>query len=1021
MLGSTCSPCCNCPKCTTGKLPDAVTVTIEGKIHGQPVTVDGKTKYPEQPKAGLGKILRTKVKSNFGSGARIRIDEPGGFPPSENENDCPSDAGPISSGGTIITAVDPPPGGEKPNGTDGFWILGTGSGYAQIKRVKPNVTARLVVPGGEEFGCDQATVNVEVEEGSDGGLPFWFISSATIDNDCSVFGSTAAIVFDFESGTVIVEQPYVNRYLIGDFNGYASGNELVVKGYFYKPDTDHVIKADVEVEIIQQSPSDGSGAQIKANIQDDPTKPGFGSILSYTIESAGDGYLAWYYYYPCVCEPHEYVLPRIGNSCIYQQCRCEGLPSAPLVTLAATSCTGSGGTGAVTKPFGIPGKADGEITETTVTNAGTGYAVLGRIEPTVNKVSGGTGGGLEITTTLTPNDGGGKCSLPTWGIESVSVTKGGWNYTDGDVLTFATDGQHDETPGTGEVKKTTTARPTLEAQPAGGLTFSLTTVSNADTPETWGVSTVTFSGDPAGWLDEQGVGINATGEHDTTIRPADVRIRTRREQPTISAAVSDSSAGGGASLGVTLSQFTGTDKRDQWKVTAVTGGGGTGYSSGDHIAFTVESDQTNTVKAAAAHVSKVNEDGAITNTSVAAPGAYWRDTGEAENIEIRDGGLYAIVGIVQEIEVTLAGHYYNEDPSADPIIPAITVTVTQSVPSNGTGAKFGATVFNDPQDPSFGGIKAFTIEDGGSGYLAATTLTENCYSVEYKGPTEKAVFKRVSELCTYTFEADELITDCDKFSWVHTPASCGGMKITVAPGGKVSQSDGDDACCGCCCTVPADPPDETAKVTVRPSACHDAYGTYIANKKCDDTKCPDTVSCCVPPVIIGAEDAAQCEDVFGGTVLPKNSPPETCDPGNPCACAATVAGYDFAQCAAHGFAGIQPADVHAVRNGVIANDGNVGGGACGGRYVFLIRNAGKVDFGEHCNQQWFCNGDRLKYLFLNCQTGEAEVHDATDYYTVHDAVAYRPSDELPQFGMWRPVEGLGDDGGACAVGIIHAP
>jgi len=1015
MLGSQCSPCCGCDKCATGKLPDTVTVTIEGKI----------SDFANPRKAGLGKILRVNVKSNFGSGARLKIEEPGGHPPSDDPNACPSDVGPISSDDTTITLVDPPPEGEEPNGTDGVVILNAGSGYARLNRVQPIVTARVTSSAGyEEYGCDDAEVTLTIEEGSDGGLPFWYVSGVSVSNDCYLFGRDVQLAIQYEAGTVVVETPYIRRGAMSNDGEASILYETLLKGYFYKLDTENVITADVEVQIINQPPNEGSGAQIKANIQDDPTKPGFGSILSYTIVSAGDDYLAWYYGDSCDCEPHGYVLPRVGNSCTYSLCICEGDPGPPLVTLAATSCTGSGASGVATEPVGIPGKADGPITKV-AGGGGGGYAVLGREEPTVRINGGGSGAGLEGTTTLLSNKG--NCDLPTWGVESVSVTKGGCNYLVGDAISFGTDnsfdfsgGSHDETYGSGEVTKTTTAEPTLEVPMAGGLTFTFTTKSNGDTPQTWGIENVSLSGDPAGWTDEQGIGVTTTGACDSTLRNADLRIRTRREEPTVSAAVN--SEGGGASLGVSLTKFAGADKRDQWKVTAVTGGGGAGYASGDGITFTVESDRTTEVKSASASVSAVDEDGAITKTTVSSPGAYWRDTGDADEVEVRDGGSYAIVGIVEEIEVTLAGNYYRDNTSAEPIVPPVTVTLSQSSPSNGTGAEFGVVVNTDPQDGAFGSVTKFTIKNGGSGYLAATTLTSDCMSVEYLGPTTPATFTRNGRSCSYTVSADELVQDCSKFSWKHAASQCNGMTVTVEPGGTPTQPDGKLACCGCCCVADPEDSEEQNKVSLDPGKCSDSYGLFIANKTCEAVSCPDAVPCCVPPnIILGTEDVAQCEDDYGGRVLQKNPPPEACNVANLCACAVGLA-YDWAQC--HGFnslaaAGAVGGDTNATINGSAIygtfNGLDIGGSPCGGKYVFLTRKSTLVDFSTHCLPSWFCNGDRLTYAYLNCETGDVEIHDPTDYYNIHDGLSYG------QDGSVVPVTTLGASGGACAAVMVPAP
>jgi hypothetical protein len=976
MLGAQCSPCCGCPKCTVGKLPPTITAKIQGHIP----TSDGNLGNI----AGINQILRAKVKSNFGTGARLWIWSPGGNAPSDDPEACPSDAGPLT------------------NDPNCLLLISGGSGYAKLGRVKPTVAATVI-----DGSSRTLPVSVKVSEGSNGGVPFWFISEATVDGSPDTM--YALVQFDFESGTVVAEMPYVDAY----------SSDLLVKGYFYKADASTVIKANVEVELVQKLPSDGSGAKITANIQDDPNVAGFGQIKSFTVDQGGDGYMAFYWSHPCDCGTQEYVLPQDPtNKCAYRLCQCEGGPSEPLVVLSATSCTGTGATGHATTPIGIPGKADGPITKTAVDSGGGGYAVLGRVQPTVGNVGGGSGAGLEITTTLKSNTG--KCDLPTWGVKSVSVTNGGHNYLVGDLVTFGTDniydstgGSHDETYGSGQITKTTTAAPTLEAQPVNGLTFSVSIASNGDTPQTWKVSKVNYSGNQDGLLDNQGLKINA-GEHCTTFRNADVRIRTKREEPTVSASMSEDASGSAAAFGVTLSKFVGSDGRDAWKVTALSiTNGGSGYAVSDAVEFSLESGSSHAVNAAAASVNKIDNSGVITGLVITGHGEYWKDAGTIDEVEIREGGSYAIAGIVEEIKITLAGNYYSDNTSATPIVPPVTVTLSQSSPSNGTDAEFGVVVNTDPQDGAFGSVTKFTITKNGDDYLAATTLTENCITVEYKGPDEKPTLSVAREGCNWTVKADGYVTDCAKFAWTHTPANCGGVVVTVTTGGEIADINTDHPCCGCCCLPPDEDPESTDKITLRASVCNNGVGTFVAGKKCDDVVCDETIRCCIAPDILGLSVEA-CETTYGGTVLPPGAPPEACDPENPCACTIGMA-IDFTACPGNHTPGNNGSNLDGTTTFGVFLGSDIGGiGTCE-KYYFFFRNASKVDFSEHCSPEFLCVGGALRYVYVNCQSGNVEIHDPADFFTPHDVI------ERTETGLKR-VDGFGDEGGAeCALALIPAP
>lgn len=86
-------------------------------------------------------------------------------------------------------------------------------------------------------------------------------------------------------------------------------------GSYYEPDSSgSVTLADVEIQINQIPPSDGSGAVISAQIDDDPTSETFGQIVGLTIEDGGSGYLAvWKVDGPCVGSGGQYQT-------VYQSC-----------------------------------------------------------------------------------------------------------------------------------------------------------------------------------------------------------------------------------------------------------------------------------------------------------------------------------------------------------------------------------------------------------------------------------------------------------------------------------------------------------------------------------------------------------------------------------------------------------------------------------------------------------------------------------------------------------------------------
>lgn len=97
--------------------------------------------------------------------------------------------------------------------------------------------------------------------------------------------------------------------------------------------------------------------------------------------------------------------------------------------LQFSSCMGGGAEGTAIA-------VNGEITEANLTKAGSGYARLGRVQPTVTaSAAGGSGATLSVTLEQKTDS----ClSMPYWSVASVAVTAAGSGYSDNANVTFST-------------------------------------------------------------------------------------------------------------------------------------------------------------------------------------------------------------------------------------------------------------------------------------------------------------------------------------------------------------------------------------------------------------------------------------------------------------------------------------------------------------------------------------------------------------------------------------------------------
>lgn len=397
-----------------------------------------------------------------------------------------------------------------------------------------------------------------------------------------------------------------------------------------------------------------------------------------------------------------------------------GLPTQTqgpdLMQLSIQACFGSGADARVTAPGGDPNTDKGPISAVEVTKAGSGYAKLGRVEPTVT-VAGGSGIGATFTVTLAEDSD--YCGLPFWGVDSIAVSDGD-DYAEGDSLTFTiTEGDASERAAVATVH-TKHSEPTLEASaPSGsGATFSLGYTKNDDPPETWRVSSISVTDGGTGYNGGDNVTFSL-GVDDAAASAAFAQIRTQHSEPTLTASVS-SETGSGASVSVVLTKNSGDP--ETWSVTTTSiVDGGLGYAENDPVSVIVTDGEESWDSYFYAYVSSVDEDGVITAITIDYGGSYYKDDGIITGVDLFDGGAYfKDDGIPSSVSVEDGGIYYREDASEAPYVADVTVSILyQTLPSSGTGAALSAVVDDDTSSSTFGKITSVVVDDGGDdGYLA---------------------------------------------------------------------------------------------------------------------------------------------------------------------------------------------------------------------------------------------------------------------------------------------------------------
>lgn len=431
-------------------------------------------------------------------------------------------------------------------------------------------------------------------------------------------------------------------------------------------------------------------------------------------------------------------------------------PGPDLCLLTFSAPYGSGAAGKVTAPGGDPATDKGPISSVSLTSGGSGYAKLGRVAPTITASGGsGTGATFSVSTT-SANDANG---IPSWSVTGVTFTGTTSGYVDGDQITFdVASGDTVEQGAAATIRTVRTAptAPTATASGGSGAAFSVTIAPNGTTPQTWSVTGVTVTNGGTGYP-VSGLLTFSAASGDTAEMDASYFFHTGRTAPTLSATAGG--FGSGASLSASLASATGWNGQTYWYVDGISiTNGGSGYAEFDPVNVMVTDGDG---YGAYAEVTSVDGSGSITGIAVYWGGEYFKGNGIIEAVEVNPWGggggtYYRDAGEIASISLEHGGIYYREDADEPPYVATVAVGVSQTPPSNGTGATLTATVEDNTASANFGKITGVTIGNGGTNYLAWQWRNTKCCGDYWNG--QSVVLKRDTAAqgfwhdggCTYT-------------------------------------------------------------------------------------------------------------------------------------------------------------------------------------------------------------------------------------------------------------------------------
>ena len=361
-------------------------------------------------------------------------------------------------------------------------------------------------------------------------------------------------------------------------------------------------------------------------------------------------------------------------------------PGPDLLFVSINSCFGFGATAEARAPSG---DADpGPITSLEVTNGGSGYATLGRIEPVVTAE--GVGGvDAELTVTLTEDQD--FCGLPFWAATAIGVTDGGSGYSLNSEIVFTpAEGHVEDQAASAQVSETDAGEPTLELSGPDGrgsgaeFTAVMNQVGFTPDPERWEISSVTVDEGGTGYFDGDQLTVDEVAG---TIEEsaAYMIIRTVRDTPVLTITPRN-----GSDLVVVMRTLDVSPALATWEIDEVTvNDGGSGYSDMEELAFNLGSNVRD--QGFALLVARtVRSEPTLTATTSSGDGAVL-------TIAVTESGSPPVWS-ASSVTVTSPGSgYTNGDPW----------TIT---------ASSGTVVFNGSATATvdeFGGLVSLAIDNGG--------------------------------------------------------------------------------------------------------------------------------------------------------------------------------------------------------------------------------------------------------------------------------------------------------------------
>lgn len=358
----------------------------------------------------------------------------------------------------------------------------------------------------------------------------------------------------------------------------------------------------------------------------------------------------------------------------------EEVQGPDLISISATACFGSGLSAKATAPGGYPETNAGPLSKISITNGGSGYAVLGRVEPTIT-ISGGSGTGADFEVTLAE-----------------------------------------------EVSRCAPSMLELSGGSGTGMVLSITVGSNGDTPETFGIQNVLVMGGGENYEVDDVFAVDI-GSGDVEVVEAVVKVTAV-----------DSSGG---IVSVTIEEPGGYYKSGAgiptWTIDGVTiasgGDGGTGYVDGDQLAATVAAPGSEAAAAALSCRTTLSEptltpavgggsDAAFTVTLTEATSWTGRPYWYISAITVDDGGS----GYTDGAEMTFTlGPNGVESSAAYAVVMTSrsTPTLVELFGGTGTSAVLGVSIASNGGSPETWGISSVTITDGGAGYLEGDVFSVN--------------------------------------------------------------------------------------------------------------------------------------------------------------------------------------------------------------------------------------------------------------------------------------------------------